>query len=85
MPYLVSLGRFMAGGNERGGDWGGMGRAEVEMMNGKGEWGCSALVVGDRCPWCWTRIGLAKITRSVTITIVNEKKINLIAYDRIIF
>jgi len=46
------------------------------MMNGKGEWGYSALAVGDRCPWCWkVRIGLvAKIIRSVTITVVNEKR-----------
>jgi len=42
------------------------------MMNGKGEWGNSELAVGDR----WkVRIGLvAKIIRSVTITVVNEKK-----------
>ena len=26
-----------------------MGRAEKEMMNGKGEWGYSALAAGDIC------------------------------------
>ena len=57
----------------------GMGKAEEEMMNGKGEWGYSTLAVGDRCPWCWkVRIGLvAKIIDSITITIVTEKKINM--------
>jgi len=28
MPYLVLLGRFMAGGNKRGRDWGGKDWAE---------------------------------------------------------
>ena len=49
----------------------GLGRAEEEMMNGKEEWGYSALLVGDRCPWCSkVCIGLldAKIISGVTIT-----------------
>jgi len=41
MPYLVSLQEGVKVVGRQG-----LGRAEVEMMNGKGEWEYSALVVG---------------------------------------
>jgi len=51
-------------------------------MNGKGEWGYSALVVwalGDICRWCWKvglRISLGlvaeKIIRPNSVTITSE-------------
>ena len=42
------------------------------MMNGKGEWGYSALVVGamgDICPWCWkVRISLGLVAKKSLIS-----------------